>query len=328
MRSATFDPVRALAAVAAVLAGMGIARAEEIPRLYVVWEAPAGCPDREAFLAQLAGHLGGVAPASPMHVEVVVEPAERDLVLTMRTRTGASDGERQLRGRDCTVLAETAALTLALAIAPEAVKAGRRERGTDAEIPGGGRVDRPVVVGEAQGQEWGIPLSVRAGMAADVGGLPGFSPGVHVAAGTRIGQLVRLEAIGAYWFEKSTQSPDQPAIGLEISALTVGARLCLDLLRRRWLSGGLCGMAELIRTSAVATGVGGPERNGDFFYNAGGGLSLATRLTKSLQVRTDADFFGRGSRPTYHTDDVPPIVIYRPEWVGFRAGLGVEAYFP
>lgn len=327
--------MRALAVAAAVLAGTGAARAEEIPRLHVVWEAPAGCPERGAFLAQLADHLDGVAPASPMHVEVVIEPAERDLVLTLRTRHGGSDGERQLRGRDCAVLAETAALTLALAIAPEAVKAGRRERGLDDEIPGGGRVDRAApVAGPADGQEWGIPLEVRAGMHGELGGLPGISPGFGIAAGARIGRSWRVEAMASFWLEKTAADPEDADVAAELMSVAAGARTCVDLFGRR-LVAGLCAGLELTRTRGEA--INGPEPSSFVWFSAMAGPSISWNLSRSLRLRLDLEAVGRPFRRPQFTVLVPGIspldpdeqrVVHKPAWVGVRAGLGVEAYFP
>jgi len=316
--------------VAAALLGGSEVRAEGIPQLFVVWEAPAGCPDHDGFVAMVGDALHGEAPSAPMHVEVVVEPAGRELALTLRTRSGDADGERVLRGRDCRVLAETAALTLALAIAPDAVRAaGPPPPGRDSEDPPGARpTGRPVAttVRAEQGREWGIPLAVRVGAAGELGGLPGLSAGVAAAIGTRIGRRWRIEATGAYWFEKSAVATDDPAATADVNALGAGLRVCFDWLERRSVQAGPCVGGDLVRTRGTGTSGLSPTSGTWLRPLVTAGPSLAWAVSDQLEFRVDIDLVLRPwLRP--FTDAGGTIVIYEARRWGSRAGLALEAHF-
>jgi hypothetical protein len=330
--------VRALLGLVALVLVPDTARAEEIPRLFVVWEAPAGCPDRDGFVRLLAGHLAGEAPATPMHVEVEVVPAGRELALTLRTRSGEDGGERVLHGRNCGVLADTAALTLALAIAPEAVKlaaggaTGPERADDDERPPKGARGPGPAPVAgvdapAAGGREWGIPLAVRLGIDGGVGGVPGMGVGVAGALAVRMRRWLRVELSGRYWFEKSAQAESDPSIGLMMSAAATGLRMCAQVVgRRRWAIEG-CGGVELVRNRAVATGVAQPRPAIDLAWTAGGGVAWSWKFTDLLGIRVDGEVVRQQSVSPFVNDE-RTVVIYQPDRVAVRTGLAVEAHFP
>ncbi len=320
-----------------------LARADEIPRLFVAWEAPQDCPDRNAFVHLVAGHLAGQAPAKAMHVEVQVLPAAaggKDLALTLRTRTEDADGERVLHGKDCSVLADTAALTLALAIAPDAVKSpagggsgggGGGEDGPalDDEVPPGQRqapaettAAATVTAPASGGSEWGVPTLLKLGMAGEDGTMPGFGTGVRGGVGVH-GSRLRLEVLGAYWFEKRAAAQVDPSEMADFSAAVITLRMCADLFQHQVVDAGVCAGGELIRMKGVGSG----DTATHLWPQLPFGPSVAWKVTRVFWLRGDMEVVWRRERPLFTDSERTGLVIYRPEWVGVRGGVALEAHF-
>jgi len=297
-------------------------------RPFIAWDAPRGCPDEEAFDAMLMARLGGARAAEPLHIEVRVERAGRRYRLTIRTTSRAGSGERTLEGRDCTVLAETAALALALAIAPEGAT-GDSERPPEAAIDGE-RLPAPAVTTASPApRERGVDLAARALVAGDVGSMPGAGPGVGLALGARLGRW-RVEAYAAYWFEQAAHVAGAAADGADLSTMVGGLRGCYDL-RRRAVSPGLCLFAELSRTRARGFGGFSNLANDWVWPSVGGGPSIAVALLNHWRFRADVELVGRPlERPRFQFDVTggTPDTVHTPAWVAGRASAGLEVTFP
>lgn len=314
-----------VATIALVVALVGGRSAAAQPRTFVAWDAPPECPDQLAFAAMVQQHLGETAPARQIHVEVTVVRQGRRLTLTLRTTHGADSGVRTLEGSDCTVLAETAALTLALAIAPEAVI----ERPATTAVPPGNddeRLPDPDQLTVARpGGERGLDLAVRMAALGDVGSFPEAAPGVGGAVAAQLGRW-RAEAYVGYWFEQRAINPADMDEAVDLATAVGGLRGCLRV-HRGALELDLCAAAELSRTRGR-----GAETIDGFaatwvWGSVGGGMSASRRLSKHLQFRVDIGGMGRPyTRPrfTFTNSDA---VLFRPAWVSGQAAAGLEVRF-
>ncbi len=297
-------------------------------RPFIAWNAPPDCPDEAAFDAMLTAKLGGARAAQPLHIEVRVERAGHGYRLTIRTTARAGSGERTLEGSDCAVLAETAALALSLAIAPEGAT-DDAERPPDAAIDGERLPPVTVATAAPTRHERGVDLAARALIAGDVGSMPGAGPGVGLALGARLGRW-RVEAYAAYWFEQAAHVNGAADDGADLSTMVGGLRGCYDLVRRR-ASLGACLFAELSRTRARGFGGFSNMANDWVWPSVGGGPSLAVPLANHWQIRADIELVGRPlERPRFEFDVTggTPDTVHTPAWVAGRASAGLEVTFP
>lgn len=297
-------------------------------RPFIAWDAPDGCPDEAAFDAMLAAKLGGARAAEPLHIEVRVERTGRRYTLTIRTTSREGSGERTLQGRDCAVLAETAALALSLAIAPEGAT-GDSERPPEPAIDSEKLPGPEVTAAAPRPRERGVDLALRALVAGDVGSMPGAGPGVGLALGVRLARW-RVEAYAAYWFEQTAYVDGSTADGADLSTMVGGLRGCYDLLRRR-LSLGACLFGELSRTRARGFGGFSNMANDWVWPSVGGGPSIAVALANHWRFRADVELVGRPlERPQFQFDVIggTPDTVHTPAWVAGRASAGLEVTFP
>ncbi|MFZ6177472.1 hypothetical protein [Nannocystis pusilla] len=93
----------------------------------IVWQAPAGCPDRRALARAIADRLGREpAPDEVALVGRVERDAAAHYHLDLRLTVGGHAQTRRLSARRCAALVDAAALLTALALDPTAA-----ERSTD-----------------------------------------------------------------------------------------------------------------------------------------------------------------------------------------------------
>jgi hypothetical protein len=119
--------IAALIASALVCADVAAhAAGEQSPvPLRLTVDAPAGCPDRDAFLAQLHARSGRIREAvsgesaPSMHVELWSGNGQALGMLTVRALDG-EEGHREVRGADCESVAAGLALVAAVILDPSA----------------------------------------------------------------------------------------------------------------------------------------------------------------------------------------------------------------
>lgn len=311
-------------ALCGLVASGGGRTAAAQPRTFIAWDAPAECPDQLAFAAMVQTHLGETAPATQIHVEVTVQRLGRRLELTLRTTRGADTGVRTLTGTDCTILAETAALTLALAISPDAeveppappaVSPGTDDERLPAEAP---IVMRP-------GGERGLDLAVRMAALGDVGSFPDAAPGVGGAVAAQLGRW-RAEAYVGYWFEQRAVNPTDMTEAVDLTTAVGGVRGC-GRVHRGALDLELCAAAELSRTRGRGADTIDGFAASWVWGSVGGGMSAARRVSKHLQFRLDIGAMGRPHTRPKFTFTNSDAVLFRPAWVSGQAAAGLEVRF-
>jgi hypothetical protein len=244
--------------------------------------------------------------------------------LTLHTTRGADAGQRTLTGGDCAVLAETAALTLALAIAPDAViepaAATTPPADDDERLPAA-----TATTIMAPGGERGLDLGVRVAALGDVGSFPDASPGMGAAVSAELGRW-RAEAYVGYWFEQRATNPANMDEAVDLATAVGGLRGCRRL-HRGALDLELCGAVELSRTR----GRGADTIDGFaatwLWASVGGGLSAARKISKHLQFRLDMGAMGRPRTRPRFTFTNSDEVLFRPAWVSGQASAGLELRF-
>jgi hypothetical protein len=113
------------AQVAVALAGEG---GSDIP-LRLGFEAAAGCPDRQTFLAQLHARSARIREGAPgedaraMRVELVADGGEITGRVTLSGANG-DEGDREVRGADCETVARGLSLVAAVILDPSAAPEG------------------------------------------------------------------------------------------------------------------------------------------------------------------------------------------------------------
>ncbi|HEV8548968.1 MAG TPA: hypothetical protein VGQ57_08070, partial [Polyangiaceae bacterium] len=111
-------------ALAALAAGAlpALAAAPELPGLSLAWEAPAGCPDRDALLARVAelvGERGGQQSHAPLALRAVLtEQGDGSYHAELHSTQDGAERTRELDAPSCEELSEASAVVVALALSP------------------------------------------------------------------------------------------------------------------------------------------------------------------------------------------------------------------
>jgi hypothetical protein len=170
--------------------------------LELAWDAPDGCPDRDAVEALVSQRLGerSTPRAAPLTASGRISTAPIGFVLTLRTPTG----ERKLEAASCDELAQSAAVILALLIDPRAAPEPSPSVEPEPEAE-----PEPEPDPEPEPAEESSPTSapnsasrevhgfVRAELVGDIGLLPSVGLGPGVAGGVVVYRTT-LELSGAF----------------------------------------------------------------------------------------------------------------------------------
>ena len=219
------------------------------------WTAPPECPDAAAVEARVAEYTAGVEPAEAIAVDATVEPIGERWRLRLVVVRGEARDERVLEDAACEGLAESAAVLVAIAIAPELMGARPIEETPPPvvvapppvqEAPAANAGDHTVAPSEPPPppprRREPTHVSLRASGGASVGWLPiGGDVALALALYWR---WLRLELVGAYGPRRLIRFEDLDSSGADVSGWTLGARGCGVLHATRWLDVPLCGGIE------------------------------------------------------------------------------------
>jgi hypothetical protein len=281
----------AVAWLAVMAAGAASSRAA---RADVAWEAPAACPDRDAFLARIEVELGRRFDPAAVDIGGRIDAAGGRWRIALRL--GA--GERVVEARSCAELVATAALIVALAIdageviemaaviaAPVAVASARTD---DDEVPPvrGLALSAPTPAPAPPPEPLRLDLAVRATVGGDAGGLPALAGGLGGGIELGLGRW-SVDGSASRWFgQRATSQPEQ---GADLDLTTAAIRACRGVVRRPgWRLAGCVG-AEIDALRATPFGFDQPASARTL---VGGGAVIgavvARRLAGPLWLRVDA----------------------------------------
>lgn len=328
------------------------ASAEESFRL--TWSAPAGCPTpeevRSATLRNVDAKSAKQAAEGILEAEARVEkmsvqptslsssPPESWRV-RLRTRRGASTGEREIEASTCRGVADATAVILALALVPPGSspeepptqKISIEEKPTNNPIttttppsekaepkPQSSRsVDRPPL------------LAAGVSAASDVATLPSpaLGGGLHLAFTP---YRFRLEAeIRRFAGQSQAAAGGVSNAGAEFTMTSVGGRACYQVVRSRRFDASPCVGSDVLFVDAGGFGADANFDKGTTWATLAAGVLGRAYLASWFAVRVKVDAFTPLSRPTFIVENAlgDPSLVHRPSPVGLTASFGAEVHF-
>lgn len=299
------------------------------------WSAPDGCPDRDAFVAQLDEFLGiPVDSLNSVHIDVAVAPGANGWHLVMKLRVHDDTGERAFDGADCAELVASAAISAALSLDPSALELEpERRKGIDGVWDGErppdvdltAEVEPPPVQVRTPGPE--LDASARLQLGADANSMPHTSVAVGLMVGLQYWRI-RVEG-GPMWWPTQVRN-DQNDAGIEVSRFMARLAGCIQYW---WAHGCLIGeLGDVTARSFGYTDIFGDpvdsELNSGFDWAGGGTLGISIPMGKTYGFRVDTEIVGGGFRPRLTVPGEMPtddkVLLYQRPVVVFRAFAGVE----
>jgi hypothetical protein len=303
------------------------------------WSAPPECPDATAvrrtiehYAARGLDQTGAVLHAAD--AEIVAEPGGYRLRLRLEVAEG-TELERLLHDASCQVLAETAALMIAVTIDPSAVGRAPPPREPIAPTPTPAPKPAPAATaapardtprscdaGPRRGElRPCLALEAHAGM--QLGLLPKIvGPGIGIAVALTWARL-RVELGASHWFRRPARIADDPPAGgdLQLSAGSLGA--CARLGRRR-VEVPLCGGGELGAMYGRGVGIDAPRTERVLWAAAWVGPRLVWVLQPRFVLLGGVDLVVPLARYRFEVQGLG--VVHRVDPVGgrFRLGFGVR----
>jgi len=308
------------------------------------WLAPEPCPAKAEFLAAIARMLGDqVTMEHTLFANVVIaQPSGTSYQLTLTTRLDGISGQRVLEGRACKVVADAAAVTIALLLNPDLRVPTAPEPSDKPSNPPldpaqkTASIDEPAPVAlpdaapkEAPSQEpvpaisphrrWYGILSTQIGL--QLGVLPHASPLFSIGVGAGRERAV-IGAMGSY-------SPPQdamlaPSLGGRLWTASVGVRGCWFWTTRSPRLSNCLG-AELTRLHGLGTGVTKVREGVTYWFSPTLSADADFALLGRLWLRLSAAAMVPLTRPDTHLDDIG--TVQQPAKVAGRADAGLVVSF-
>ena len=292
------------------------------------WNAPAQCPTREVFLAELASALGSASRGRvPCSTRIDIASAgDEGWKATVYVAAQGVSSERVLHAENCQTLASAAAVIAAVAM--EAPTGDPPLTGARAIAPPAGSADHETLLGTRSRKE--SQLIASAAAILDDGTLPAPSPGVEgtVAWALLVAPLrARIEASGAVFETQGGEAQDHPAEGGRFSLLTVGGRVCGTRLFGP-LEVGPCLGGELDLMNGSGTGTQAIPGRGYWGALDGSGLgSWSPTRGFALTVRVDGVFPLAPPSFVIRRVGADDIFVHRPALATLRMVAGIELRF-
>jgi hypothetical protein len=332
--------VRCLRACTIAISAALVVGAAEAPTLDLTWTAPATCPDRTYVVDEVARLLGNVHAKDDVRVRamgtVVAKDGALQLELELRVEAGAS-WTRTLSASDCKVLADSAAVILALTVNPSRAEAAATPSPSvsapsatiAAIVP---TTMPPIVVAPtpiAAPAATDAPVTKRNDVYVavaprlDLGTAPMAMFGARASIGTTIGGAYGDIAFGGAP-EHTTAIEARPGARAAFSSVSVTPRVGVRLGERAAL-GGLLGI-DLSRITARGLDIRSPAESGVTRTSATATLLATLPITSWLSVFGDATVLFPFNRARYRIDvvDVGAVEVHRtPALVG-HISIGLE----
>ncbi len=308
--------VRAAAIVVTVSVALaigrgGAARAEPRTDAGLVWQAPVSCPDAAEVRARIERRLGRPGERAVQGIEVDIAPAAGGGFVA-RIDLRAITVENQIR---VLTSARCDELTDAVAVVIARLAAERRPVAEVARVPGvPGVHERPSPA--VPPRTWGVGM--RGMAVSGIGALPGIGLAGELAAyGWRRSLFVEVSA--TRWMPSSRflaiGAPARVDIRLDFVAVRIGWR-SMRLPLRGWLGGEL----GAVQGEGVSLD---NARVGDGRWAAiDGGFGVAWPMARRARLVGIMELGVPVSRSQFLLQDGS--LVYRPERVTVRSGLGLE----
>jgi hypothetical protein len=322
------------AVTAAVAFGAIPAEAGEVhDQVELRWLAPEPCPSRDEFLAALAQMLGyRVTSASPLFATVIITQISHDSFrLTLTTKFDRVSGQRVLQGKACHVVADAAAVTLALLLNPAldvtTVPDTSEEPAVSEPIaaPAAAVAAKPISQGSsvpvpARPSDWYGLLSSQVGV--QLGVLPKVDP--QFSLGLAIGRDQ-----GSLWATASFGIPQSapiapPNVGGRLWTASLGVQGCW-LWATRFPRLGTCLGAETTRLQGRGTGVTEVRSAATTWISPSLSAHADFALNRRTWFRVSAAALVPLARPDTHLDEIG--TVQRPAKLVGKLDTGLVVSF-
>ncbi|MBX3222487.1 MAG: hypothetical protein KF795_18360 [Labilithrix sp.] len=298
---------------------------EDVLRL--TWTAPTGCPsgaDVRAATLRVAETRDGVSDVLEAQARVERRDDGEGWRVRLRTRRGATIGEREIEAATCSGLADATAVVLALALAPP----GDAEEARSPEAPAP-RAKAPSVTDRgsreaaAGGRTPQHVVALGASVAGDASTLRTTALGGSLTLAWTPGR-VRVEVDARRWAAQSASVPASAA-GARFEMTSLGGRGCWRALATTGFDLAPCAGADVQLVTASGYGA-----DANFTAKAGwaafaGGALARLPLASWIALRARLEAFVPLSRPTFVVENDG--LVHRPPTLGAAASLGAEALF-
>jgi hypothetical protein len=264
------------------------------PALRVQWQAPQGCPDQAEMLKRVAAVVGDDALPADLRVIGDVTQTANGYRAQLSIQAGGNTGLRTLDHSQCDILADSAALVIALS-------AHRAEDPARAKLS----------------------LSVATHASVVDGVLPRAALGGGVGVALEGWASLRWELNGSY-YAGQTATYEGLSIGADFRLLRVAARGC-----RVW-SLGRCDLApcigaELYRIDGAGFGGQVQKNGGAFVWGPALSMFLRLRVWRSLNAQLSAGANLAVSRQRFTYGDLG--LLHRPDALAYQVSLAPEVLF-
>jgi hypothetical protein len=295
----------------------------------LTWNAPEGCPSRDAVLAEVSRNLTGVRPRAAVAHAHVTRLAPQRWSVHLVTDVDDTPGERSFEADSCAALAGATALIVAWTMDP------RRALGSAPE-PAALRATPPVEPSPMDTADaYSPPASTNTGLSgvvamtaqSDVGTLPNAAWAAEITAGAILGRL-RVEASGSMW---SDQDATRNAVeGAHLHLMDGALRGCWRATVGRSLEIDPCVGAGLAHLSSEGFGETAPYRRDAWWSMVQGGLLGTWAIVGPVALRALVGVAVPLARPAIVIQDSTggTIPLHQPSAAALQAALGVELHFP
>lgn len=326
-------------------------------RVELQWDAPPQCPDSGMVESRLAGYLGGLEQdGEPVRARASVRRVEAGIwELRLDIRAGGRIHERTITNDACDGLAETTALLVAIAVAPELANLSDLPQGelahTGAPLPMAGSdsavsVPVPAEVHVAVATEdavepaprWdsltpaadrpaepsrprrsGPEVSLRARGGVDFRLMP-LGADVDLAALLSWRHL-RFELLGRYVLPRALELEQIDGRAL-LSGWALGARACGAFAPTRWLDVPSCAGIEVGQLRGRNAAWDNPGATRGLWAAAVAATSLRFVVHTRVALWVGPELAMTFAEPDFYVGDD---LVHRPRIVSGRVLVGIEA---
>jgi hypothetical protein len=322
---------RILALVALLWSVDGVA--QQPPPIQLTWTGPEACSDNGEVLAQIDLMLGATtarASAQPIVADATAERlSDGRWRVTLRTRSGDTEGERTLEDADCDAIRKAAALLLALMIDPNAAPPSDAP---PAPPPPPSPPPKPVPEPRPVRRRAPRPVprraepmfSVGVDGVVDAGSLPAWAYGGRLTFGVATSHA-SLELRSTLWLPRTQVSASSPSAGGRFTMAEQAIALCGGSDRTRRLAVGVCAGPALVWMRGTGFGVTDPGSASALWPAAFVEGAAQIGLTRGLALRAAVGASASWLTPTFAIRQVG--TIHTPHAGVARAALGVSYGF-
>lgn len=310
-------------------------------RIRLEWDAPPECPDAADLQRRMAASLpdDSSADAEALRVHGRIATSVDGYVLELRIDGPHGSGDRRLEAKDCSELAQAAALIIAVAIDPTSSPAETIPEPPQAPVAIASSPAAPVARTPAATAP-SIALTDRsAGEGAPTSSAPRFAMrgglgfdtlswrpiGLSTMLGLAVlGRRWRVDMIARYSAPSVVSAAREPALRARVQAWSIGSSACGVPTIGRTFELPLCGGIEVGAWHAHGIGntLAPGRRTRALWLAASAGPGFIWRFTKRLALWSSIDAVVLLARPEFVTDQGTRVM--QPSWAGLRALAGLE----